>query len=145
MQITDSSGFNIHYYYSLTDDSELRATYTTQPQGVWGAKGGNSKTNNASRDQSKTEQCDAQSWQNDPLQRKRRKKHPASNVAAELAPQPRHAAKACDNNTQTIPNNMVLSQRLVTCRRGWRPSISNHMDLKAPLKPPLKPPLEAPP
>ena len=60
------------------------------------------------------------------------KKHPASNVAAELAPQPRHAAKACDNNTQTIPNNMVLSQRLVTCRRGWRHSISNHMDLKAP-------------
>ena len=52
---------------------------------------------------------------------KRRKKHPGSNVA----PQPRHAAKACDNNTQTIPNNMVLSQRLATCRR---PSISNHIE-----------------
>ena len=41
-------------------------------------------------------------------QRKRRKKHPASNVAAESAPHPRHAAKACVNNTQTIPNNMVF-------------------------------------
>ena len=31
-------------------------------------------------------------------QGKRRKRHPASNVAAESAPHPRHAAKACDNN-----------------------------------------------
>ena len=54
-------------------------------------------------------------------QRKRRKKQPASNVAAESAPHPRHAAKACDNNTQTIPNNMVLWQRWATCRRSWRP------------------------
>jgi len=45
-------------------------------------------------------------------QRKHRKKHPASNVAAESAPHPRHVAKVCDNNTQTIPNNMVLWQRL---------------------------------
>ena len=60
-------------------------------------------------------------------QRKRRKKHPASNVAAESAPHPRHAAKACDNNTQTIPNNMVLWQRWATCRQGWRPSISNRV------------------
>ena len=60
-------------------------------------------------------------------QRKRRKKHPASNVAAESAPHPRHPAKACDNNTQTIPSNMVLWQRLATCRRGWRPSISNRV------------------
>ena len=58
-------------------------------------------------------------------QRKRRKKHPASNVAAESAPHPRHAAKACDNNTETIPNNMVLWQRWATCKRGQRPSISN--------------------
>ena len=29
-------------------------------------------------------------------QRKHRKKHPASNVAAESAPYPRHVAKACD-------------------------------------------------
>ena len=36
------------------------------------------------------------------------KKHPASNVAAESTPHRRHVAKACDNNTQTIPNNMVL-------------------------------------
>ena len=42
------------------------------------------------------------------------------NVAAESAPHPRHAAKACDNNTQTIPNNIVLWQRWATCRRGWR-------------------------
>ena len=48
-------------------------------------------------------------------QGKRRKRHPTSNVAAESAPHPRHAAKACDNNTQTIPNNMVLWQRLATC------------------------------
>ena len=47
-------------------------------------------------------------------QRKRRKKQPASNVAAESAPHPRHAAKACNNNTQTIPNNMVLWQRWTT-------------------------------
>ena len=33
-------------------------------------------------------------------QRKHRKKHPASNVAAESAPHPRHVAKACDNNTK---------------------------------------------
>ena len=45
-------------------------------------------------------------------QRKHRRKHPASNVAAESAPHPRHVAKACDNN------NMVLWQRLATCRRG---------------------------
>ena len=51
-------------------------------------------------------------------QRKQRKKHPASNVAAESAPHPRHVAKACDNNTQTIPNNIVLWQRLATCRRA---------------------------
>ena len=38
----------------------------------------------------------------------------------ESAPHPRHVAKACDNNTQTIPNNMVLWQRLATCRRGYR-------------------------
>ena len=36
-------------------------------------------------------------------QRKHRKKHPANNVAAESAPHPRHVAKVCDNNTQTIP------------------------------------------
>ena len=60
-------------------------------------------------------------------QRKRRKKHPANNVVAESAPHPRHAAKACDNNTQTIPNNMVLWQRWATCRRGQRPSISNRV------------------
>ena len=60
-------------------------------------------------------------------QRKRRKKHPANNVATESALHPRHAAKACDNNTQTIPNNMVLWQRWATCRRGWRPSISNRV------------------
>ena len=51
-------------------------------------------------------------------QRRHRKKHPASNVAAESAPHRRHVAKACDNNTQTIPNNMVLWQRLATCRWG---------------------------
>ena len=32
-----------------------------------GRRRGTAKTNNASRDQSKTEQCDVQSWQNDPL------------------------------------------------------------------------------
>ena len=32
-------------------------------------------------------------------QRKRRKKHTASNVAGESAPHPRHAAKVCDNNS----------------------------------------------
>ena len=60
-------------------------------------------------------------------QRKHRKKYPGSNVAAESAPHLRHVAKACDNNIQTIPNNMVLWQRLATCRRGWRPSISNRV------------------
>ena len=56
------------------------------------------------------------------------KSNPASNVAAESAPHPSHVAKACDNNTQTIPNNMALWQRLATCRRGgWRPSISNRV------------------
>ena len=45
-------------------------------------------------------------------QRKHGRKHPASNVAAESAPHPRHIAKACDNNSQT--NNMVLWQRLAT-------------------------------
>ena len=50
-------------------------------------------------------------------QRKHRKKHLASNVAAESAPHPRHVVKACDNKTQTIPNNIVLWQRLATCRR----------------------------
>jgi len=48
-------------------------------------------------------------------QRKHRKKHLATNVAAESAPHPRHVAKACNNNTQTI---LVLWQRLATCRRG---------------------------
>ena len=43
-------------------------------------------------------------------QRKHRQKHPASNVAAESAPHPRHVAKACDNNTQTIPNNGALAK-----------------------------------
>ena len=60
-------------------------------------------------------------------QRKRRKKHPANNVVAESAPDPRHAAKACDNNTQTIPNNMALWQRSATCRQDQRPSISNRV------------------
>ena len=39
--------------------------------------------------------------------------------------------KACDNNTQTIPNNMVLLAKignmLFSSRRGWRPSISNRV------------------
>jgi len=54
-------------------------------------------------------------------QRKRRKKHPTSNVAAESAPHAGHAAKVCNNNTQTIPNSMVLWQRWAACRWGWRP------------------------
>ena len=54
-----------------------------------------------------------------PLPPEHRKKHLASNdVAVESAPHPHHVAKARDNNTQTIPNNMVLWQRLATCRRG---------------------------
>jgi len=61
-------------------------------------------------------------------QGKRRKRHPASNVAAESAPHPRHAVKACAND-RTIPNNMVLWQRLATCSfvpgGAMRPSISN--------------------
>ena len=40
-------------------------------------------------------------------QRKHRKS-PANNVAAESARHASHVAKACDNNTQTIPNKMVL-------------------------------------
>ena len=51
-------------------------------------------------------------------QRKHRKKHPASNVAAESAPHPRHVAKACDNNTQTIPNNMVLLAKIGNMQAG---------------------------
>ena len=43
--------------------------------------------------------------------RKRRKKHPANNVAAESAPHPRHAAKACDNNTQTISGPETFNQQ----------------------------------
>ena len=61
-------------------------------------------------------------------QGKRRKRHPASNVAAESAPHPRHAVKACAND-RTIPNNMVLWQRLAACSfvpgGAMRPSISN--------------------
>ena len=56
------------------------------------------KLSSATPNRDKTSHC----------QRKHRKKHPASNVAAESAPHPRHVAKTCDNNTQTIPNNMVL-------------------------------------
>ena len=82
---------------------------------------GSPQTNNASKDENKTEQCDPNRDKTIHCQRKRRKKHPASNVAAESAPHPGHAAKACDNNTQTIPNNMVLWQRWATCRWGWRP------------------------
>ena len=53
-------------------------------------------------------------------QRKHRKKHPASNVAAESAHHCHVAnvTKACDNNTQTIPNNMVLWQRLANMQAG---------------------------
>ena len=38
-----------------------------------------------------------------------------------IAPYPSYVAKACDNNTQTIPNNMALWQRLATCRRNQQP------------------------
>jgi hypothetical protein len=71
---------------------------------------GSPQTNNASKDENKTEQCDPNRDKTIHCQRKRRKKHPASNVAAESAPHPGHAAKACDNNSQTIPNNMVLGK-----------------------------------
>ena len=36
------------------------------------------------------------------------KRHLTSNSAAESASHPCHAAKACDNNTKTIPNNIVV-------------------------------------
>ena len=36
----------------------------------------------------------------------------------ESAPHLRHVAKDCDNNTQTIPNNMALWQSLAICRRA---------------------------
>ena len=39
-----------------------------------GGEEGEPKTNNASRDQNKTEQCDAQSWQDDPLPTQTQKK-----------------------------------------------------------------------
>ena len=35
---------------------------------------------------------------------------------SESAPHPCHVAKVCDNNFQTIPNNIVLWQTLATCR-----------------------------
>ena len=84
---------------------------------------GSPKTNNASKDQNKTEQCDAQSWQNDPLPTQTQKKASRQQCRSRISTSP--AAKACDNNTQTIPNNLVLWQRRATCRRGWRHWISN--------------------
>ena len=72
-----------------------------------GGRRGSPKTNNASRDQTKLSSATPNRDKTIHCRRKHRKKHP-SNVAAESAPHPRHIAKACDNNTQTIPNNMVL-------------------------------------
>jgi len=92
----------LNKYYCSSPD-ELNSGRQTQPdpqscRNKQRIKRPKQKLSSATPNRDKTIHC----------QRKHRKKHPASNVAAELAPHPRHGAKACDNNTQTIPNNMVL-------------------------------------
>ena len=62
------------------------------------------KINNASRDQNKTEQCDAQVTKPLPTQTQKKTSQRNHHLTQ------RQVAKACDNNTQTIPNNMVLWQ-----------------------------------
>ena len=114
------------YYYSLTGwywtpGDIHNPTRKVAALGVYGGEGGEGEPKNKQRIKRPK-----QNWAvRRPIVTKRstanantKKKHPASNVAAESAPHRRHAAKACDNNTQTIPNNMVLWQRLATCRRG---------------------------
>ena len=66
------------------------------PENKQSIKRPKTKLSSAMPDHDKTIHC----------QGKRRKRHPASNVAAESAPHPRHAVKACAND-RTIPNNMV--------------------------------------
>ena len=87
-----------------------------------GGEGGGPKTNNASRDQNKAEQCDARSWKNDPLPRQTQKRHPASNVAAESAPHPCHAVKACANDPNNSKQHSALAKignMLFCSRRGY--------------------------
>ena len=82
--------------------------------GVWRGEGkGSPKTNTHQKTKTKLSSATLNRNKTIHCQRKR-------NVAAESVPHPRHAAKACDNNTQTIPNNTVLWQRWATCRRSWR-------------------------
>ena len=88
------------YYLLFFNRMILNSRRHTQPdpqscrvRSLGGAKGGSPKTNNASRDQK-------QNWA---VQTQTQKQH----VAAESAPHRHHVAKACDNNTQTIPNNIV--------------------------------------
>ena len=54
-------------------------------------------------------------------QRKRRKKHPACNVAAESAPHLGHAAKACDKNTQTLPKQHGALAKMGNLQVGQGP------------------------
>ena len=74
-----SSGFK--YILLFFNRMILNSGRHTQPdpqsccvRSLGGAKEGSPKTNNASRDQNKIEQCDAQSWQNDPLPTQTQKK-----------------------------------------------------------------------
>ena len=107
------------YYYSLIGWYWTPGDTQSDPQSCrvrsLGAKGGSQKQTTHQETKTKLSSATPNRDKTIHCQGKRRKRHPTSNVAAESAPHPRHAAKACDNNTQTIPNNMVLWQRLATC------------------------------
>ena len=154
--LTESAGFpqckqRIHpdlniYYYSLTP-MILNSGQHTQPdpqscrvRRPEGRRGRAQKETTLSRDQNKTEQCDALSWQNDPLPTQTQKKHPASNVAAESAPahamlrKPvtttpnskqhsagkdwRHAGGAGDVQSATVFQHLLFRLQEVAARRG---------------------------
>ena len=123
MSTKDSSGFK--YILLFFNRMILNSGRHTQPdpqscrvRSLGGRRGGAQKQTTHQETKTKLSSATPNRDKTIHCQRRHRKKHPASNVAAESAPHPRHVAKGCDNNTQTIPNNMVLWQRLATCRRG---------------------------
>ena len=63
---------------------------------------GSPKTNNASKDQNKTEQCDAQSWQNDPLPTQTQKKASRQQCRSRISTSP---TPRCESLRQQHPNN----------------------------------------
>ena len=67
-----------------------------------GRRGGSPKTNNASKDQNKTEQCDAQSWQNDPLPTQTQKKASRQQCRSGISTSP---TPCCESLRQQHPNN----------------------------------------